>query len=134
MQLDMNDLRIQWRTFNGVLLDLGEKMEEKAQKEANDITSLENIRVLIDPKENHYKGIEGILSILVRASVAMGGVESVCESMVSVMEAHTPAGRVLLDQERLEDEIIVAWNGDDIYHCDKVVKAGVFMFHYKVSN
>ena len=54
--------------------------------------------------------------------------------MVSVMVAHTPAGRVLLDQERLEDEIIVAWNGEDIYHCDEVVKAGVSIFHYKVSN
>ena len=125
---------IQWRTLKDSFLQLGKKMEEHAQKEANDITTLEIIKVLIDPKENHYKGIEGILSILVRASVAMGGVESVCESMVSVMEAHTPTGRFLLDQERLEDEIILAWNREDIYHCDEVVKAGVSIFHYKVSN
>ena len=40
------------------------------------------------------------------ALVARGGVESVVESMVSVMEAHTPASRGLLNQKRIEDEIL----------------------------
>ena len=39
------------------------------------------------------------------ALVARGGVESVVESMVSVMEAHTPASRGLLNQKKIEDEI-----------------------------
>ena len=42
--------------------------------------------------------------------------------MVSVMEAHTPASRGLLIQQRIEDEMIVSWNGEDIYHCDDVVE------------
>ena len=42
--------------------------------------------------------------------------------MVSVMEAHTPAWRGLLNQKRIEDEILVSWNGEDIYHCDGVVR------------
>ena len=42
--------------------------------------------------------------------------------MVSVVEAHTPALRGLLNQERIEDEILVSWNGKDIYHCDGVVR------------
>ena len=27
-----------------------------------------------------------------------------------------------MNQERLEDEIMVAWNGEDPYHCDSVVQ------------
>jgi hypothetical protein len=63
-----------------------------------------------------------VLSILVRTVVAKGGVEAVCESMVSVIEAHTPSSRGILNQGRLEDEVMVAWNGEDIVHCDPVVK------------
>ena len=58
--------------------------------------------------------------ILQRPAVARGGLESVCETMVSVMEAHTPSLRGILDQRRLEDEILVAWNGEDVFHCDQV--------------
>ena len=39
------------------------------------------------------------------ALVARGGVESVVESMVSVMEAHTCVSRGLLNQKKIEDEI-----------------------------
>ena len=39
--------------------------------------------------------------------------ESVVEYiMVSVMEAHTPSCRGILNQERLNDEGLVAWSGD----------------------
>ena len=47
------------------------------------------------------------------------------ESMVSVVEAHTPASRAILDQQRLEDEVVVAWNGEDTFHCDPVVKKSI---------
>ena len=40
------------------------------------------------------------------ALMARGGVESVVESMLSVMEAHTPASRGLLNQKKIEDEIL----------------------------
>ena len=48
--------------------------------------------------------------------------ESVVESMVSVVEAHTPASRGILNQQRLEDEVMVAWNGEDTVHCDPLVR------------
>ena len=57
-----------------------------------------------------------------RAAVTKGGVESVVESMVSVVEAHTPASRGIILQQRLEDETIVSWNGEDVMHCDPIVK------------
>ena len=118
-QLDLRvnppDLRLQWRQYNDVL-------EEIINQKPN-LSSIDFVKLLINPtNEKYYRGIEGVLSILVRAAVAKGGVESVCESMVSVVEAHTPALRAILNQRRLEDEIMVAWNGEDIYHCDSIVK------------
>ena len=73
--------------------------------------------------------MEGVLSVQTLALVARGGVESVVESMVSVMEAHSPASRGLLNQQRIEDEMMVSWNGEDLYHCDGVV--GEAMRAYK---
>jgi hypothetical protein len=109
-RLDPEDLRTQFFRFNQVL-------EEKIDK---DMQSLDVVRKLIDPNQKICEGVEGIISILVRGVIIKGGVESVCESMVSVMEAHTPSNRVLLNQEHLEDEIMVAWNGEDVFHCDPV--------------
>ena len=65
------------------------------------------------------KDIEGVLSVLVVALVAKGGVESVVESMVSVMEVHSSSLRGLTDQQRIEHEMMVAWNGENIYHCKR---------------
>ena len=33
-----------------------------------------------------------------------------------------PANRGLLNQHRIEDEMMISWNGEDIYHCDGVVE------------
>ena len=112
-RIDPDELRIQWRSYNEVLEGMT-KLEEQ--------NSLEILSTLVDPKKNLCRGIENILSILVRAAVAMGGVEAVVESMVSVVEAHTPPSRSILNQERLENEVIVAWNGEDTFHCDPVVR------------
>ena len=73
---------------------------------------------------------------MVRAAVAKGGVESVVESMVSVVEAHTPSSRGILLQNRLEDETVVAWNGEDVMHCDPIVKEamGKYTSHYKMQS
>ena len=111
-RLEPDDLRIQWRTFNDVLEDLIRKQPAAS--------SLDFMKLLLHPSKKLYRGVEGVLSILVRAAVARGGLESVCETMVSVMEAHTPSLRGILDQRRLEDEILVAWNGEDVFHCDQV--------------
>ena len=113
-RLDPDDMRLQWKLFNEVL-------EEVITIHIN-LSSLDILKLLLNPKKGKFKGIEGVLSVLVRAAVAKGGVESVCESMVGVMEAHTPSLRAILDQRRLEDELLVAWNGEDVYHCEAVVK------------
>ena len=101
-RLDSEDMRAQFLKFNRLLEEL-----DKSR------TSLDTVRLLIDPQKKVYEGVEGIVSILVNSVIVKGGVESVCESMVSVMEAHTPSNRVILNQERLEDEIMVSWNGED---------------------
>ena len=44
-------------------------------------------------------------SILANAAIVKGGVESVCETMVSVMEYHCSAIKGLTRQERIEDEV-----------------------------
>ena len=90
--------------------------------EEEGITSHAMLKKLLDPDLGKFKGCEGVLSVLVKALVAKGGVESVVESMVSVMEAHSSPLRGLTDQTRIEDEMQIAWNGEDIYHCDSVVK------------
>ena len=71
-----------------------------------------------------------------RAAVAKGGVESVVESMVSVGEAHTPASRGIILQNRLEDETIVSWNGEDVMHCDPIVKEDMraYINQYKMQS
>ena len=94
----------------------------KVTSNKKELSSLDLMNLLIDPKKELFRGIEGVLSVLVRAAVAKGGMESVCESIMSVMEAHTPSLRAILNQERLEDEVMVAWNGEDVFHCDAVVK------------
>ena len=53
-----------------------------------------------------------------------GGVESLVESMVSVVEAQTPSSTGILNQERLEDEVMVAWNGED----DSLVSETIISF------
>ena len=81
----MEDLHC--RSYNEVL---GKIIENK-----KDLTSPGCFKVLVDPKKGVYKGIYGVLSILVWAKVANAGVEFVCESMVSVMEVHTPSQRAI---------------------------------------
>ena len=101
MRIDPDELRVQWRSYNFIL----EKMINDKVIDQNS-TSIDILRNLINPKMELCFGIEDILSILVRAAVAKGGVEAVVESMVSVVEAHTPASRGILNQQRLEDEVM----------------------------
>ena len=68
-----------------------------------------------------YRDIQGPLSVLARATMVKG-VESICETWVSIMEQHSPSTRVLVDHERYEDETFVAINGPEVVHCDPLVK------------
>ena len=83
------------------------------------MSSLEILRILIDPKKDLYryfaiasiyksrfssKGIKDALNMLVQAAVAKGGVELVVESMVSVVGAQTLSSQGFLNQQRSEDE------------------------------
>ena len=148
VRVDPDELRTQWRLYNKVLEDL---LMNKAMGLIN-MSSLDILRSLIDPKKELYRyiasqyilkslntffssGIEDVLSIVVRAAVAKGGVESVEESMVSVVEAHTPSSRGILKQERLEDESLVAWNGEDVVHCDPLVREALALYssQYKME-
>ena len=45
-----------------------------------------------------FRGIEDVISILIRAAVALD----------CAVEAQTPSSRGILNQERLEDEVMVA--------------------------
>ena len=64
-----------------------------------------------------FRGIEDVISFLIKAAVAVakGGVESLVESMVSVVEAQNLSSRGISNQESLEDEVMVAWNGKDCH-------------------
>ena len=56
--------------------------------------------------------------------------------MVSVTEAHTTSARSILNQKMLEDEIMVALNGEDTFHCDTVVQEalGIYCRGSEVAN
>ena len=81
-KLDPDDLKLQWRKYNELLEDL------IIQKP--DMGSMTFIKMMIDPGEELYLGIQGVLSVMVQALVTRGGVESVCESMVSVVGGAHP--------------------------------------------
>ena len=71
-----------------------------------------------------FRGIEDVISILIRAAVAEGGVES----LNCMVEAHTSSSRGILNQERLEDEVMVAWIGEDVMNCDSLVRETMMSF------
>ena len=81
VQVDPDEMRAQWGLYN--------------------MSSLDILRIFIDPKKKLYrycamasiykstfnsKGIQVALNILVQAAVAKGGVELVVQSMVSAVE------------------------------------------------
>ena len=48
--------------------------------------------------------------------------------MVSVLEVHNTSSRGILNQERLEDEVMVAWIGEDVMNCDSLVRETMISF------
>ena len=51
-----------------------------------------------------------------------GGVESLVESMVSLVEAHITSSRGIIFPKRLDDATIVSCYGEEIIHCFPLVK------------
>ena len=49
-------------------------------------------------------------------------------AMVGVVKAHTPSSRWILNQERLYDEVMVDWKGEDVIHCDSLVSETMMSF------
>ena len=50
----------------------------------------------------------------------MKGVESICETWVSIKERHSPSTRV--NHEQYEYKTLIAINGPEVVHCDSLVK------------
>ena len=94
------------------------------QKGKQDLTSRQIISKFLDPKENLYEGIEGVLSLLTRACVT-SGVEAIVESWVSVLENHSSSVRSITNQVKLEEEMWVSVNGPDVAHCSGIVKQAI---------
>ena len=51
--------------------------------------------------------------------------------MVSVVQTHRSSSRGILNKERLEDETLVAWIGEDVVHCDPLVREVLALYSSK---
>ena len=109
------ELRLQYREYC-------RRLEQVSKRRGGmELSSKEIFSLLLNPKENLYKDIEGVLSVMARACVTQG-VEATVESWVSVMENHCSKVRGITDQVRLENEVKVAINGPEVQHCKGIVR------------
>jgi hypothetical protein len=115
------ELRTQFREIYQRLALLAE------EKNSTQLTNLKILDGFLDPKQNNYKDIEGVLSVLAKAAVVKG-VEAVVEGWVSVMERHCTDVRGITNQSRIEDMMWVALNGPELAHCDAVVKEAMVSY------
>ena len=122
------ELRTQYREFNRRVSSLADQPGSEL------MSSIEILSKFLDPDQKLFKDVESILSILTRVAVMNVGVESVCESWVSVWEQHNSPVRGLLDQQRLEGEVLTSINGPDVAHCDSIVKEAMKSFWGKSKN
>ena len=116
-----SELRIQFREFYRRLATLSEE---------KNFALLNNLQILdkfLDSKQNRYKDIEGVLSVLARAAVVKG-VEAQVEGWVSIMEQHCTDIRGLTDQGRIEDLMWVSVNGPELAHCEGVVREAMVSY------
>ena len=54
--------------------------------------------------------------------------ESYVEGIGSILKQYNPSNRNI-SLDHLEEEVIVAWNGPDIPHCDNIVKDTINTMH-----
>ena len=94
-------------------------------------TSMEIFQLLFDSKNNKYQGTEHILAIVGRAMVSMS-VESMAESWISVLEAHSTKTRGL-EQLSMEVEMMVAVNGPECVHSSSVVEEALSLYWSKAK-
>ena len=94
-------------------------------------TSMEIFQLMFDSKNNKYQGIEHILAIVGRAMVSMS-VESMAESWISVLEAHSTKTRGL-EQLSMETEMMVAVNGPECVFSSSVVKEALPLYWSKAK-
>ena len=87
-------------------------------------------------KSELYSGIPDVMQCIVTC-LFMGHNESFVESIGSKLKHHNPPNRNITS-EHLEEELIVAWVGPEISHCDIIVKetidldleSGIFNDHH----
>ena len=116
--------RIDKRDYRDQYTDYLWRMEELSGDEGNrHLSSMELLEKLLDTEGKMYEGIETVMSILCRASLAMS-VEAVVEGWVSIMEHHSSKRRPLAENS-MEEEVVIAINGPDVVHCDGVVKESI---------
>jgi hypothetical protein len=89
-------------------------------------TSKEIFELMFDAKNNKYQGTENILAIIGRAMVSMS-VESMAESWISVLEAHSTKTRGL-EQLSMEVEMMVAVNGPKCVYSAPVVEEALSLY------
>ena len=82
-------------------------------------------------KPDIYESIPDVMHCIVTCFL-LGHNESYVESIGSNLKHHYPANRNTT-LEHLEEEIIVAWNGPNIPHCDGIVKATIYNMHGAVE-
>ena len=94
-------------------------------------TSMEIFELMFDAKKDKYKGTENILAVIGRAMISMS-VESMAESWISVLEAHSTKTRGL-EQLSMEVEMMVAVNGPECVYSSSVVEEALSLYWSKAK-
>ena len=95
------------------------------------LNSMDIFKLMFDAKNNKYQGSENILAIVGRAMVSMS-VESMAESWISVLEAHSTKTRGL-EQLSMEVEMMVAVNGPECVYSAAVVEQALSLYWTKAK-
>ena len=120
MEVDEVELRREFREYCRVLGSL-----------PGSPNSMEIFELRFDAKNNKYQGSEHILAIVGRAMISMS-VESMAESWISVLEAHSTKTRGL-EQVSMEVEMMVAVNGPECVYSAAVVEEALSLYWSKAK-
>ena len=120
MEVDEVELRREFREYCRVLGSL-----------PGSPNSMEIFELMFDAKNNKYQGSEHILAIVGRAMVSMS-VESMADSWISVLEAHSTKTRGL-EQLSMETEMMVAVNGPECVFSSSVVEEALSLYWTKAT-
>ena len=113
-----DELKVQYREYVRLLESLARNPVNRK------LTDMELLELFLKPSDQHlYRGIEAVMSVMVRASLLIS-VESVVESWISTMEHHASQRRNL-GEMLLHEEMMIAVNGPNLVHCDNLVQVKV---------